>query len=183
MEPLQENKSPQASKPPETVDPIQGPQPQPQGPPQDPPPGPQPPPQSMQQGTSLEKDIDETINLVKQEVRTSLSGMSKLPIPLFLILLGAGLAVLLGLLFFLVQLGGRHPLNAIVSLIVCLMFGALLVVAFAITRRKRTFGAVLSAVFSLVLIVAGGIGGMIGGLVGLCGVGIIFLKDFGILDK
>jgi len=140
----------------------------------------QPPPPAEK---GLEQDLKKTVDLVKKEVSTTLSGMEKLPIHLLLILLGSGLSVLLGLLFFAFQLGGRHWYNAIINLAVCIIFGASLRLSFILTKRRTLFGGALAGIFSLILIVAGGTGGLIGGIVGLGGAGIIFLKEFGILAK
>ncbi len=139
--------------------------------------------QSASGGGSLDNEIGETIKLVKQEIPTSVSGVGKLPFHLFLILLGAGLAIFLGLVFFLFQLVGWRLINAIVNLLICLLLGSFLLYSFAVAKRRRLLGGVLSGMFSLVLIIAGGPAGLIGGLVALCGAGIIFLKEFEILPK
>jgi len=131
----------------------------------------------------LEQDLRETVNIVKKEVPMSLSGMERLPLHLLLVLLGAGLSVLLGLLFFFVNIFGSHPGYAIINLLICFIFGGLLLLSFIIAKRNILSGGILAGIFSLVLIIGGGAGGLIGGFIALGGAGIMFLKEFGIIGR
>ncbi|MBM4248404.1 MAG: hypothetical protein FJ149_03035 [Euryarchaeota archaeon] len=154
-----------------------GPQPAPPGI------GPQPPPPPCGPSPSLEQELGQTIDMVKREVPTSIEGISRLPAHLMLILLGAGLAMFLGVLFFFLNLLVWHPLGAFVHLVLCFLFGALLVYAFIVSKGRPVLGAVLAGAFGLVLVIAGGTGGLIGGVLALIGAGIVFLREFGLLDK
>jgi hypothetical protein len=139
---------------------------------------PPPPPEK-----SLEQELKDTVQSVKKEVPASLSEVEKLPFHLLLMLLGAGLSILLGVLFFFFSIFGRHPFYAIVNLVVCLIFGAALLFSFVIAKRSRLLGGIMAGFSGLVLMAGGGAGGFIGGLAGLAGAALALLKEFGILDK
>lgn len=125
--------------------------------------------------------IPESVDEVMKEVPRSVRDLEKLPPYLMLMVLGGGLAVLLGILFGVIGivLSIATPKllgSAIVELIVCLIIGPLLIVSYVICKRDLVLGGVLAFVFAIILIGGGGYGGLIGGIIGLLGVIFAFLR-------
>jgi hypothetical protein len=98
-----------------------------------------------------------------------------------LIVLGGGLAILLGIVLGVIEVTFNMDTpkwvgGAIIHLIVCIIIGFLLIFSYIMCKRDILMGSILAFVFSIVLLAAGGIAGLIGGLLGLLGALIAFLK-------
>lgn len=102
--------------------------------------------------------------------------LEKVPPARLLALLGGSCAVVLGVLMFAFQMAsgpldgplglyGKTPV--VMMLLVNLLFGAMLLVAYTQMASRERDWAVLVIAFSLVLIVLGGIAGAAGGILGL----------------
>jgi len=123
----------------------------------------------------------DSLNGIMKEVPMSVRELEKLPLYLMLIVVGGGMAVLLGIVIGVIEIAmavallrwvGEGPLH----LIVCLVMGALLIFSFVICKRDLFTGSILAGISGIVLVIAGGIAGLIGGLFGVFGAFIAFLK-------
>lgn len=112
-----------------------------------------------------------------------LRDLDGLPIERLLVLLGGIATLVFGMLAFVFALadGGRGVVadaavrgSAVLAFLLATVFGVLLLYAFS--RMGKPEGAVLAFAFSLVLLVAGGLGGLVGGILGLTGAGLVLLR-------
>lgn len=127
--------------------------------------------------------MDETSYSSANPLRVDI--LEKVPPARLLALLGGSCAVVLGVLMFAFQMGsgpldgplglyGKTPV--IMMLLVNLIFGALLLLAYTqMANRERDWGVLVIA-FALVLIVLGGIAGAAGGILGLVAGIFIFTR-------
>ena len=117
--------------------------------------------------------------------------LEKVPPARLLALLGGSCAVVLGLLMFAFQMAsgpldgplglyGKTPV--VMMLLVNLIFGALLLLAYAGMAARERDWAVLVIAFSLVLIVLGGIAGAAGGILGLVAGIFVFARSHRMLQ-
>jgi hypothetical protein len=125
--------------------------------------------------------VPDSLDGIIKEVPTSVRELEKLPMYLMLIVLGGGIAVLLGVVFGIIEIAMSVALlkwvgEGTVHLIVCLVMGALLIFSFVICKRDLFTGSILAGISGLVLIIAGGIAGLIGGLFGVLGAFLAFIK-------
>jgi len=125
--------------------------------------------------------MPDSIEGMRKEVPKSVDELVKLPPYLMLMVVGGGLAVLLGLIIGVLEIiwgavVASWIFGAILHMIVCIIVGPLLIFAYIWCKRDLFIGTVLAGVFSVVLIALGGIAGIIGGVFGLIGAILAFLK-------
>jgi hypothetical protein len=93
--------------------------------------------------------------------------------------LGGALAILLGIVVFVVQLtqgaSGNLFAGVLVAFLVDLILGAVLVATGVVVRKNVANGAILGGAISLVLAVFGGNAGLVGGVLGIIGAVVAFL--------
>ena len=135
------------------------------------------PPSKRRKGTSLEAQTRATIGKVSREVPKSIEELEKLPPYLILIVLGGFCAICLGILVFIFDILGNPGkfLQHIAQLLICLIFGFLLLWTYTQVRRAPKTAYVLGFVFSIILFFSN-LGGVIGGVLGIIGALILFLK-------
>lgn len=123
-----------------------------------------------------------TIDKVSREVPKSIDELEKLPIYLILFVLGGFCAIGLGILVFLLNIVGmpKKFVLHIVQLLICLIFGFLLLWTYTQVRRAPKTAYVLGFVFGIILLFSNW-GGVIGGVLGLIGALILFLKTENLL--
>ncbi len=128
-------------------------------------------------GRGFEAQTRATIDKVSREVPKSIEELEKLPPYLILIVLGGFCAIGLGILVFIFDILGNpgKSLQHIVQLLICLIFGFLLLWTYTQVRRAPKTAYVLGFVFGIILLF-GNLGGVIGGVLGLIGAIILFLK-------
>lgn len=128
-------------------------------------------------GRGFEAQTRATIDKVSREVPKSLDELEKLPIYLILFVLGGFCAIGLGILAFLLSIIGmpKNFIVHIVQLLICLIFGFLLLWTYTQVRRAPKMAYVLGFVFGIILLFSNW-GGFIGGVLGILGALILFLK-------
>jgi ribosomal protein L40E len=127
----------------------------------------------------------DTLQEITREVPKSVSELEELPIYLLLIVLGGGLAILLGIVFGIVEvaLNFTSPSwlgSALLHIIINIVIGIFLIVSFVFCKKDKFLGSVIAALFSIILIAGGWIAGIIGGVIGLIGAILTF---FNYLDE
>ena len=135
------------------------------------------PPSKRRKGTSLEAQTRATIDQVRRELPRSVEDMERLPIYSILFIVGGFCAIGLGFLVFLVSLAnprGNFILN-IAQLLVCLIFGFMLLWNYTQVKKAPRTAFVLGLVFGIILWF-GGYGGVIGGLLGVIGAIILLIQ-------
>ena len=128
-------------------------------------------------GKGLEASTRETIDQVSREVPRSLDEIERQPIYSALIVVGGLVAIGLGVLafFFYIILLPRNFVIHIAQLIICIVFGFLLLWVYTQIKHNPRTSSILGIIISIILFF-GNVGGIIGGILGLIGSIILFLK-------
>ncbi len=134
-------------------------------------------PSGGRKGTGIEAQTRATIDQVSKEVPKSIKELEKLPIYLILFVVGGFCAMGLGILVFLFKIVDTPKgfLGHIIQLVICLVFGFMLLWTYTQVRRTPKTAYVLGFVFSIILFF-GNEGGFIGGVLGFIGALMLFLK-------
>jgi hypothetical protein len=128
-------------------------------------------------GRGFEGRRRDTIDRVSREVPRSLDELENLPAYSALIVVGGICAIGLGVLIFIFNLIDlpRNLAVHIGQLIVCLVFGFMLLWVFTQIRKNPQTSYILGIVFSIILFF-GNLGGIIGGILGIIGSLLLLLK-------
>lgn len=95
-------------------------------------------------------------------------------------LLGVGglLAIVLGPVFFVLDVVLGFAVRGLVAVIVNVIFGFLLLASAGLMRRNLVNGTVLAFIASILLLALGDVAGLIGGLFGLVGALLTLLANY-----
>ncbi len=105
-----------------------------------------------------------------RSIREEGQRLLQMPARELLLVLGSILAIVLGPLFFILEVAiGGFGLGGLTAVIIAVVLGFLMLVSVGVMRRTLLTGLLLALISSVLLIGLGGTGGLIGGLFGLVG--------------
>ena len=122
---------------------------------------------------------EDIVHDIYEEIPKSITDLEDLPIYHILIIVGAYIAIGIGLFHFILTLPGNPYPILVFHFLIDIFFGFGLILSYINIVDKMRIWSILTVIFSLILIAFGGIVGILAGVISLFGGAIAFFNYLG----